>query len=182
MSFTVETDRINIVWWAVPGNPTYVATVYPDRNKLSVVSQQVTTGTQATLSGLQSCKAYYYEVVAYGVGLVEGSDFVTVRPATGLVITVRSDLSVRFSWRAACGSHCQNQFVDIGTSPGSYDVYSYDVGCGATSHDVPMSLPPGNYYGRVNNKIDGRWYPSTNVPFTISVSRQPASGLVCAGY
>jgi len=150
------------------------------------LQQYRTSDTSIKITGLKDCQWYYYEVVAVlksgAWAPVESGTFLTVVPAANLQSSV-SGANVSLSWSPPCGSLWNEQWVDIGKSPGASDVFSANVGVGTAWYDVPMSFAPGTYYWRVNNKFGYTWFPSQNASFIVSgpsPTPTPATNLKCS--
>jgi hypothetical protein len=164
-----------IAWNSYPGTQVYAVGVCEGTSRGGPGLQQFqTSGLSITVTGLKDCQWYYYEVVAIPAWvIIDSGTFLTVVPATNLQSYV-SGGQVTLSWSPPCGSLWQEQWVDIGTSPGANNVFSADVGVGTAYYNVPMTFAPGRYYWRVNNKFGYTWFPSENKLFDVGgpVSRK----------
>lgn len=170
---------VTIAWSAYAGAQAYVLGVNEGQSRAAgpqFVQETYYPGdpnynsASRVLIGMRDCQWYYYEVVAVSSTgqfiLLESGTFLTVRPARNLSALITD--SIRLSWSAPCGSLHQEQWVDIGHSPGSNDVAAFKVSNSATNFTVPMSLPAGTYYFRVNNRYGYTWFPSEDKQFTIA--------------
>lgn len=165
------TDGAYIQWAVVAGSGGYIIGIAegPGQPALQRLQTYSDGANSVSVHGLMQCHQYYYQVVTRSDWrLVEDGYFTTVRPATNLNVIVHADLTVSFSWTTACGSLWNDQYVDVGTSPGASDIISANVGPGAAWYDLPISLPPGTYWVRVNNKFGYTWFPSVNKSFIIT--------------
>jgi hypothetical protein len=176
-----NTNGASIAWAAYPEATLYAIGIASGPGQ-PAIQRKTTTATSITISGLASCVRYYYQVVALPMyAVVEDGYFTTVRPAVNLQ-TVISGEKVSFSWTQPCGSLWNDEWLDVGTSPGTYNVHQRQISDqGIAWYDLPMSLLPGTYYWRVNTRFGYTWFPSENKPFTITApAPKPATNLVCS--
>jgi hypothetical protein len=165
-----------ISWASYPGTQVYAIGVCEGTSRGGPGLQQFqTSGLSISVTGLKNCQWYYYEVVAIPAWqIIDSGTFQTVLPAWNLLSIVNSPSDIWFSWIPACGSLRQQQWLDIGNSPGANDVFNRKMDSVDThSFHLPMTLMEGDYWWRINTMCDyGTWYPSDNAPLHVGPTQR----------